>query len=120
MSSETVVLVLGVDAQRGQYLKNILEFIDYRPLMMDRVLETAKLESLSIEAVLCGRFDSEQQRAEALLALKAWNGDIPVLQIVDKNRALPPDPDFSSDVFGYLELPTTYRQLTHLLHQASV
>ena len=120
MSSETVVLVIDADAQRCQYFKNILEFIDYRPLIMDRVLETAKLDSLSIEAVLCGRFDSENQRAEALQTLKSWNGDIPAFQIVDKHSAVPPAQNLSSDVFGYLELPTTYRQLAHLLHQASV
>ncbi len=120
MSSQPIVLVIDADAQRSQYLKNILEFIDHSPLVVD-LLEPVNLESLPpVEMVVCGLFDPEKRRPEIIRTVKSWNDNIPILQIVDKDNLVPSEHDLSSDIFGYLELPTTYQQFTRLFHQAAV
>jgi sigma-54 specific flagellar transcriptional regulator A len=114
MSTNTV-LVLDGNPQRCRYIKDILEFIDYEPIVC---ADMDQLESISadqvIHAVFVGEQKPESQGADVFGVIKSRFGDLPILQLVEEGAE--PIDDMPGRL-PYLTLPLKHRLLNQLLSQ---
>ncbi|ADE15430.1 sigma-54 factor interaction domain-containing protein [Nitrosococcus halophilus Nc 4] len=124
MSAE-VVLILEGDKERGQALQTIIEFIGYRPVLIEPSREWRKqvndLDFQAVVAVLLGRCDEDQAQSAALVKeLTSEEGQLPVWVLIPKERSQEKESWRLPGSLGILRYPFTQAELTGALQNAEL
>jgi sigma-54 specific flagellar transcriptional regulator A len=113
---QLTILVLETDAPRREYVKGILEFLDYHVIAAP---DTHTLARLPVKrpprAAVVGPQESPAQQTEALRAIRAWNGELPIIELVDSTRETRAQVA-GAGALARLELPLKQKELARVLH----
>ncbi|MDV3239681.1 MAG: sigma-54 dependent transcriptional regulator [Gammaproteobacteria bacterium] len=122
MSFDGKVLVIEADAERGNELTAVLNFIDCGPALVtdcNRWREAIENPGEFI-AVMIGQCKSDKALEKLLKEIHDLDQHLPIFLLAQKGKEPTVQIDAGSCILGRIELPPRYSQLTNALHQAEV
>ncbi|MES2685057.1 MAG: sigma-54 dependent transcriptional regulator [Pseudomonadota bacterium] len=120
--AESRVLVLDADEERAQQLRNLLQFIDYAPVIQERCgpLMTSGAKPADWVAVIVGKVADESSLNAFVDWLKRDHLHPPLLVLPEHQSTAASRFDLHESACLPLEMPLKYAQLNELLKRAGL
>jgi len=122
MLSESKVLIIDADPDKGKELQAVIKFLDCIPLLVSncgRWKEQAG-DCSDYLAVLIGSCEEEPTLSEIVGEIHGVDEHLPIYLLSEKGKEPTITIDQDSCILGRLDIPPNYAQLTSALHQAEV
>ena len=120
--SRNTVLLIDSDERHRHALATLLEFVDHNAIVVSdcQAWQSKVPADTAVCMALIGKCETEKELRELFHSLKAWDPDLPIFMLFDKDSAHPMSQEISAGVLGNIDFPVRYQQLSHALYKAEV
>lgn len=122
MLSESKVLIIDADPEKGKELQAVIKFLDCIPLLVSDCGRWKELagDCSDFLAVLIGSCSEESSLSGIVGEIHDVDEHLPIYLLSEKGKEPTITIDQGSCILGRLDIPPNYAQLTSALHQAEV
>jgi sigma-54 specific flagellar transcriptional regulator A len=116
------ILLLDADEERGRYLQNILEFVDYKLQQLpgvDGLEELLQQQAGELTAIFLGPDLTSDELQNSIEIVENQERKIPMFELLDANSGKD-EANAGSAVLSTLALPCRHEVLQALLHKAQL